>query len=303
MTELSAEDQKLVTLARATRARTGARRGRRGPRHRRPDLRRGDGRPCRRSRSPRSACASPWRSSSGSRGLEAAVLLTDGRRCSPLDLEVLRDFGGDGVAVHVGDPRRNRSTTLDTTGRGELAVRPIDGDLANLQRTAGVGCSGDPGAWEQHERAVERLRASYAAIPAGAPVRLAKKTSNLFRPRAATERARARRLRARRGDRGRRRAPDRRRAGHVHLRAPGRRDAAARADPAGGAAAAHDHPRRRGDRARASSRPASATGCRTSRCSRWTCSPAPARSSPPGRATTCSTRSRTPTARSATPPG
>lgn len=40
--------------------------------------------------------------------------------------------------------------------------------------------------WEAHERAVERLRASYAAVPTGAPVRLAKKTSNLFRPRAAT---------------------------------------------------------------------------------------------------------------------
>ncbi|MCW2756257.1 MAG: linked oxidase domain protein [Nocardioidaceae bacterium] len=39
----------------------------------------------------------------------------------------------------------------------------------------------------KHRRAVERLRASYAAIPAGAPVRLAKKTSNLFRPRAATD--------------------------------------------------------------------------------------------------------------------
>jgi FAD/FMN-containing dehydrogenase len=39
---------------------------------------------------------------------------------------------------------------------------------------------------EQHERAVERLRASYAAVPAGAPVRLAKRTSNLFRPRAST---------------------------------------------------------------------------------------------------------------------
>ncbi len=42
-------------------------------------------------------------------------------------------------------------------------------------------------AWVAGTRAaVERLRASYAAIPAGAPVRLAKKTSNLFRPRAAT---------------------------------------------------------------------------------------------------------------------
>ena len=39
--------------------------------------------------------------------------------------------------------------------------------------------------WEAHEEAVDRLRASYAAVPDGAPVRLAKKTSNLFRPRAA----------------------------------------------------------------------------------------------------------------------
>ena len=37
-----------------------------------------------------------------------------------------------------------------------------------------------------HEAAVARLRASYDAIPAGQSVRLAKKTSNLFRPRAAT---------------------------------------------------------------------------------------------------------------------
>ncbi len=37
--------------------------------------------------------------------------------------------------------------------------------------------------WAQHEQAVETLRESWNAIPAGAPVRLAKKTSNLFRPR------------------------------------------------------------------------------------------------------------------------
>jgi FAD/FMN-containing dehydrogenase len=42
------------------------------------------------------------------------------------------------------------------------------------------------GAWKEHERAVERLRASYAAIPVGEPVRLAKKTTNLFRARSAT---------------------------------------------------------------------------------------------------------------------
>jgi FAD/FMN-containing dehydrogenase len=41
-------------------------------------------------------------------------------------------------------------------------------------------------AWRQHEAAVARLRASYAAIAPGAPVRLAKKTTNLFRPRAAS---------------------------------------------------------------------------------------------------------------------
>jgi FAD/FMN-containing dehydrogenase len=37
----------------------------------------------------------------------------------------------------------------------------------------------------EHERAVAVLRASYAAVPDGSPVRLAKKTSNLFRPRSA----------------------------------------------------------------------------------------------------------------------
>jgi FAD/FMN-containing dehydrogenase len=41
--------------------------------------------------------------------------------------------------------------------------------------------------WEDHQRAVERLRASYAAIPTGEPVRLAKRTTNLFRPRAAVQ--------------------------------------------------------------------------------------------------------------------
>ncbi|WP_340540324.1 FAD-binding oxidoreductase [Nocardioides sp. GXZ039] len=38
-------------------------------------------------------------------------------------------------------------------------------------------------AWQQHAQAVERLAASYAAIPAGAAVRLAKRTTNLFRVR------------------------------------------------------------------------------------------------------------------------
>ncbi|MDO5498957.1 MAG: FAD-binding protein, partial [Propionibacteriaceae bacterium] len=37
--------------------------------------------------------------------------------------------------------------------------------------------------WQQHGAAVERLRASYGVLAPGAPVRLAKATSNLFRPR------------------------------------------------------------------------------------------------------------------------
>ncbi|MEU8260373.1 FAD-binding oxidoreductase [Micromonospora sp. NPDC048999] len=36
-----------------------------------------------------------------------------------------------------------------------------------------------------HDQAVDTLRRSYAAVPAGEPVRLAKRTSNLFRPRSA----------------------------------------------------------------------------------------------------------------------
>jgi len=42
------------------------------------------------------------------------------------------------------------------------------------------------GSGEQHEAAVARLKASYDAIPAGAPVRLAKRTTNLFRARSAS---------------------------------------------------------------------------------------------------------------------
>ena len=40
--------------------------------------------------------------------------------------------------------------------------------------------------WSAHRQAVERLVRSYDAVPPGEPVRLAKRTSNLFRPRAAT---------------------------------------------------------------------------------------------------------------------
>jgi hypothetical protein len=36
---------------------------------------------------------------------------------------------------------------------------------------------------EQHDQAVRRLLDSYRAVPASSTVRLAKRTSNLFRPR------------------------------------------------------------------------------------------------------------------------
>jgi FAD/FMN-containing dehydrogenase len=42
-------------------------------------------------------------------------------------------------------------------------------------------------AWARHEAAVQRLKVSYDAIPSGDAVRLAKKTSNLFRPRTRTD--------------------------------------------------------------------------------------------------------------------
>jgi FAD/FMN-containing dehydrogenase len=47
---------------------------------------------------------------------------------------------------------------------------------------AGMGLPRSP----RYEAAVRSARESYAALPSGAPVRLAKKTSNLFRPRAET---------------------------------------------------------------------------------------------------------------------
>ena len=104
MTELSFEDQKLVTLARATRARTGAAEG--------AAVRDTDGRTYAAATvdlpslhvSAIGACVA-MAVSSGSRGLEAAVLLTDASSVAEADLVVLREFGGDGVVVHMADAR------------------------------------------------------------------------------------------------------------------------------------------------------------------------------------------------------
>jgi hypothetical protein len=99
VSELSAEDAKLVTLARATRARTDA-----------PEsaaVRDLDGRTYAAasvslpslSVSALGVCIA-MAVSSGSRGLEAAVVLGP-RSLSDADAAALREFAGDGVVVHL----------------------------------------------------------------------------------------------------------------------------------------------------------------------------------------------------------
>ena len=110
---LSAEDAKLVTLARATRAR----------------VRTAEGAACR-DRDGRTYAAATvdlpslqlsavavcvaMAVASGSRGLEAVVVLTEADAVAPDDLAVITDFGGPDVVVHRGDP----------AGRSVETVRP-----------------------------------------------------------------------------------------------------------------------------------------------------------------------------------
>jgi len=112
MTDLSAEDKKLVTLARATRARTGASQG--------AAVRDQDGRTYAGatvslpslSVSALGVCVA-MAVSSGSTGLDAVVVLgDDDGGLADADLAVVRDFGGTGVTVHVGD---GRGTITGTT--------------------------------------------------------------------------------------------------------------------------------------------------------------------------------------------
>jgi hypothetical protein len=100
MPELSDEDLKLVTLARATMARTGASEG--------AAVRDLDGRTYAAASvglesltlTALEVCVA-MAISSGSRGLEAAVRLGDGEP----DLRAMHDFAGDGVVLHLGDRR------------------------------------------------------------------------------------------------------------------------------------------------------------------------------------------------------
>jgi hypothetical protein len=110
LAELSAEDRKLVTLARATRARAGAAEG--------AAVRDTDGRTYAAatvalpslSVSAVGVCVA-MAVSSGSAGLEAVVVLTEAGEVAESDLAAVRDFAGPGVVVHLGDPRGTVTTT------------------------------------------------------------------------------------------------------------------------------------------------------------------------------------------------
>jgi hypothetical protein len=100
--QLSSEDRKLVTLARATRARTGAAEG--------AAVRDGDGRTYAAATvdlpslqlSAVQVCVA-MAVASGSKGVDAAVVLGEATELAAPDEAALRDFGGDDVVVHLGD--------------------------------------------------------------------------------------------------------------------------------------------------------------------------------------------------------
>ena len=110
--DLDAEDNKLVVLARATRARTGARQG--------AALRDLDGRTYAGATvdlpslqvSALGVCVA-MAVASGARGAEAAVVLGDDP-VADLDLDALRDFAGAGVPVHEGGPGGAVTATRST---------------------------------------------------------------------------------------------------------------------------------------------------------------------------------------------
>jgi hypothetical protein len=104
--EPSAEDRKLVTLARATRARTGAAEG--------AAVRDLDGRTYAAATvdlpslqvSAIGVCVA-MAVASGSKGLEAVVVLGEAEEASANDLSIVKEFAGEDVPVLVGAPRGN----------------------------------------------------------------------------------------------------------------------------------------------------------------------------------------------------
>ena len=105
------DDKKLVTLARATRGRTQAAEG--------AAVRDTDGRTYAAAtvdlpslQVSAVGVAVAMAVSSGSKGVEAVVLLTAADAVADPDLAVVRDFGGSGVPVHRGDVK---GVLADTT--------------------------------------------------------------------------------------------------------------------------------------------------------------------------------------------
>lgn len=102
MTSLPPEDDKLVVLAKATRARTGAAEG--------AALRDLDGRTYAAAtvdlpslQVSAVGAAVSMAIASGAKGLEAVVVLTGGG-IAATDLDIVRQFAGTGVSVHRGSP-------------------------------------------------------------------------------------------------------------------------------------------------------------------------------------------------------
>ena len=102
MSSLPPEDNKLVVLAKATRARTGAAEG--------AALRDLDGRTYAGAtvdlpslRVSALGVVVAMAVASGAKGAEAAVVLTEGE-VSSVDMDALRDFAGSGIPVLRGDP-------------------------------------------------------------------------------------------------------------------------------------------------------------------------------------------------------
>lgn len=112
MSSLAPEDSKLVVLARATRARTGAAEG--------AALRDLDGRTYAAAtvdlpslQVSAVGVAVSMAVASGAKGAEAVVVLT-GAEIVRGDLDIVRDFAGTGVPVHRGTPTGQVEDTLQT---------------------------------------------------------------------------------------------------------------------------------------------------------------------------------------------
>lgn len=112
MTSLPPEDNKLVVLAKATRARTGAVEG--------AALRDLDGRTYAGAtvdlpslQVSAVGVVVSMAVASGAKGAEAVVVLTDGDLAT-VDLDIVRDFAGSGVPVHRGTPAGHLEDTRRT---------------------------------------------------------------------------------------------------------------------------------------------------------------------------------------------